>query len=327
MKVGHLYGTLRQARFGRQGDFLRSGGHFNHRAPMLLFQPLGFGNGNSQTARDIVGDMIAANPERPRRGNRAVRVHDVIRRAASQVDDHAAGLLVLGRQHRQGRAKPSERHILHIHLHAPDDLDDIPQAHEQSVDDQHVRGQLGPLHAFGIDHAFLVIHVEVLADRVQDLAVRRQADRASGLHHVIDIRLRDLLSGVHDRHAAAIYQARDVASGDHEMNLVDDDPAVFLREPERFADTRHGVVEIDNLALAHAAGGTLPQARDHEVAVGPRFTDHGANHGRSNFQGNNQRKIHNPTRGKSVTGTAPGSSCPRSCQWRQSPDPCRLYVS
>jgi hypothetical protein len=68
----------------------------------------------------------------------------------------------------------------------------ILQAIEIPVDDVHVHFDSRAEHCRRDQQCLLAIDEEVLADRVQDVVLRRQIDRLRVLDHVLDILLRDL---------------------------------------------------------------------------------------------------------------------------------------
>ena len=73
-------------------------------------------------------------------------------------------------------------------------------------------------------------------------------------------------------------------AGNGEINLRDHHVGLLLRLRQRLANATLRDLEVDDLALAHLARGTLADAEQRERAVGPDFPHGGGDLGAADFQ-------------------------------------------
>ncbi len=108
----------------------------------------------------------------------------------------------------------------------------------------------------------LGIHLEVLADGVDDRVVHRQIDRLGVLDHVLHVLLRDLAVGGNDGVDAVIVEAADMVAGHAQIDAADFHVGHLLRFDDGVAHILLGQRGVGDLPLAHAAGAGLAHADD-----------------------------------------------------------------
>ena len=76
-------------------DLFVVGDHAAERAAEVALQPLGLAHRRAQPGRDVVGDVVAADRDDAGVGDAAVDVEEQVGRAAADVDDRDADLLLV----------------------------------------------------------------------------------------------------------------------------------------------------------------------------------------------------------------------------------------
>src|SRR4051812_23331215 len=79
-----------------------------------------------------------------------------------------------------------------------------------------------------------------------------------------------------------------MCAGDRDVDAPNHDVTLLLGVDYGFVHAFHGRLEIDNLALAHAARWRLSHSEDFRCAVRPALADHHANLRSANFQTDHQ---------------------------------------
>ncbi len=101
---------------------------------------------------------------------------------------------------------------MNFHRNTAHNPDSFTNAGPYPVQDKHIKGKFYTLQAFRLNHPFLVINAEMLADRVKHVTVRREIHGARHIHHLVNILLGDFAVLALYRNSAAIYQALYMAS-------------------------------------------------------------------------------------------------------------------
>ena len=243
---------------------------------------------DAQTHRDVVRDVIAADREDAALFHRAVDIENVIGRPAADIDDERAEILLMLGEDDLGGSEGGEDDVLDIErqfLHAADRVLN-PRAH--AVDDVEIGLQFLAEHSDRIEHAVLSVDVIMLDDRMQKRVLRRNAHLARVDLHVLDILLVDLVAIFRQHDAAAIVEALNVRAGDADVDAANHDVAFLFGIDHRLVHALHRRLEIDDLALAHAARRRLADAENLDRAVGPAFADDDANLRCSDFETDHQ---------------------------------------
>ena len=128
---------------------------------------------------------------------------------------------------------------------------------------------------------------------MDDLAVRGNGHGSGGLEDAVHVAGRDLVA-LHGDDAVAV-DAHDVAAGNADV----DGAYVATRHLpcglDGLADGPHGVLDVDDHALAQSFGLAVAYADDLDLAFGIDLADHGADLGRAYVEADDEfsfRSIH-----------------------------------
>ncbi len=219
----------------------------------------------AQAHRDVVRDLVAGDRDDRGVADRAAREHREVGRAAADVHQaHAELLLVLG-QHRVARRELLEHDVLDLEPAALHALDDVLRCALGAGDDVHLGLEPHAGHADRLADAFLRVDDEFLRQDVDDLLVGRDRDRARGVDHAVDVAGRHFL--VADRDDAVRVETAHVAARDPGEHRVDLAARHQLGLLDRALDRLHRRVDVDDHALLEAAGRVRTHAHDIDRAV------------------------------------------------------------
>ena len=277
-------GLERQAEFVGDGDGLALDFLVQQRGAVFELEFFRAAQRHFQSVSQIVGNVVAAHRQHAGMPDDAARIHDVIGRAAANVNDQRAQFLLLARQQRQRRGEAVEDDFVHLQLQPFHEPDGVLQAVGVAVDDVNVHFQARPEHADRVGHAVLAVHEKMLADGVNDVVFRGQIDRFRVLDDVLHVVLGDLAIGGDHRMHAAIVEAADVAAGHAEIDVADFHVGHLLGFDDGVAHVLLGLGRVRDLALAHAARARLAKADDIQRAVGALLAHDGADLRRADFQ-------------------------------------------
>ena len=193
------------------------------------------------------------------------REHRDVGRAAADIDQaHAELLLVVG-EHRVARRELLEHDVLDREAAALHALHDVLRGALGAGDDVHLRFQAHARHADRLADAFLAVDQEFLRQDVQDLLVGRNRDRARRVDDALDVFRRHFF--VADRDDAVRVQAAHVAAGDARVHRVDLAAGHQLGFFDRALDRLHRRLDVHDDAALQAARRMRAEADDFDATV------------------------------------------------------------
>ena len=166
-------GLERQAEFIGDGDVPAPGFLVQQRRAVLELEFFRAAQRHFQAVSQVIGNMVAADGQHAGVPDDTAGIHDVIRRAAADINHQSAQLLLIARQQRERRGQAIEHNFVHFQLQPLDEPDGILQTIGVAVDDMNVHFQARPQHPDRIRHAVLAVHEKVLADGMNDVVLRR----------------------------------------------------------------------------------------------------------------------------------------------------------
>src|SRR5271157_2015909 len=196
----------------------------------FLFDALSLLEGRTQTDGDVVGDVVAAEPENGGVLDRTIGENGNVGRAATDVDQAHSKIALVLRQHGLGGCERLEDDVDHVEASLVRALHDVLGAGHRRGHDMNLRLKPHAAHAERLADALLVVDDELLGNDVNHLAVHRDRDGFGGVDHTLDVAFADL--SVLDRHNAVRVEAANVSAGDpgidrrdlavrHELRLFD----------------------------------------------------------------------------------------------------------
>src|SRR5439155_1848057 len=230
----------------------------------------------AQTDGDVVGQMVAAERDHARVLDGPAGEDRQIRRAAADVHQRDAQLLLLFRQHRLRGSERLEHDVCHLQPGTAAALDDVLGAADRRGDDVHLRFQAHSAHSQRFADAVLLVDDVLLREDVEDLAVLRNVDGAGGIEDALEIALLHFL--VLHRHHSLRVEAADVTAGDARIDGADLGPGHQLRLLHRLVDGGDRRLDVDHHAFAQPAGGVRADP-DHVDPVGTDLADDAADLG------------------------------------------------
>src|SRR3989442_4408242 len=159
------------------------------------------------------------------------------------------------------------------------------------MNDVHIHFHLRAEHADRILDAVLTVHVEVLADDVDHVILRRQIDGLGVLDHVLHVLVGDFAVGGHDRMHAPVVETAQVPAAHPEVYAANFHVRHLLGFDDGVPNVLAGEGSIDNLRFAHAARTRLADPDDAESGrVGIDFAHHGTNFRGADLQADDDRR-------------------------------------
>ena len=196
----------------------------------------------------------------------AVGEHGQVGRAAADIDQaHAELLLILG-EHGEARGQLLEHHVIDLQSAALDALLDVLRGAVGARDDVHLGLEAHARHADRVADAFLAVDDEFLRQYVQDLLVRGDGHRLGRIDHVLDVAVGDFLVAHADD--AVRVEAAHMAAGDAGEHRVDLAAGHELGLLDRALDGLHRGLDVDHDAFLQAARGLRAEAQQLDRAVG-----------------------------------------------------------
>ncbi len=217
--------------------------------------------------------MIAADGEHAGVPEAAALEHREVRRAAADVHQRDAELLLVGRQHRFAGGQLLEHGVDDLDAGAVDARDHVLHRRRAAGDDVDVHLEPAAGHADGHGDAVLVVDDEVLRQHVEDLAPARQRHGARGVDGALDVLARDLAVAAGDGDDAPAVERLDVRAGERQVHAVDLDAGRELGLVERALDGLGRRVDVVDDAAPDALRLGQPDADDVEAAVVHQLAD------------------------------------------------------
>src|SRR6266446_3866231 len=118
----------------------------------------------------------AGDRDHRRMADRAVREHGDVGRAAADVEQTDAEVLLVLRQHRARGSERLQDQVVHFEPAAPHAFDDVLRRRHRARDDVHLHFQADSRHADGLAHVLLAVDDEFLPQHVEDLLVGRDVE-------------------------------------------------------------------------------------------------------------------------------------------------------
>ena len=258
--------------------------HRRQRAAAAALDLLRVGNRRAQADGDVVREVIAADGDHPGVPQAAALEDREVGRAAADVDDRDAEILLVLGQHRFARGELLQHGLDHRHAGPVHARDDVLRGRGAAGHDVHVDLEPRAGHPDGRPDAVLLVDHEVLREHVQDFAAARQRDRLGGVDGAPDVLARDLAVLAGDRHHAAAVERLDVRRGEPEVDRVDLDAGGQLGLVDRLLDRLDRRLEVDDDAAADAARVREADADDVEPAVVGHLADDGRDLRRADVQ-------------------------------------------
>jgi hypothetical protein len=196
---------------------------------VLLLEPLGVRDRSTQADREVVGEVISSGREHRRVPDRSLLEDREVGRAAADVDQGDAQVLLVLGQDRLGDRELLEHHVPHLDPRTVRAGHQVLDRGRRRRDDVDVRLETHPVHPQGRGDAHLVVQHELLRQDVQDLALGRDAHGARGLHHAPHVVAADRLVLARDGHDPAAVERAHVRPRDAERRALDADPRGQLR--------------------------------------------------------------------------------------------------
>ena len=224
---------LRLGAFGTERvdrDLLGRIDHARDRMPPLPLRVFRRLVRRAQAHDDVARHMVAADRQHSRVVHAAFDVERDVRRAAADVREHDALLLLLFVEHRLRTRQRFEDQVLDRAVDAGDDVRLDVEARAE--------------HADGIRDVVLAIDDVIARDDVDDFAVRRDADDARAIEDARHVVRHDGARAVRDRDDAAIVKARDMLPGDANVRRMDARAARPFRLLDGGANRLRGVADV-----------------------------------------------------------------------------------
>ena len=121
------------------------------------------------------------------------------------------------------------------------------------MNDQHVQREFSALHAFGIDHTFLIINGIFLGNRMEYFAVIRQIDGPCDAHNFFNIITCGSFARVKNRDIALTHYTFNMPSGNRQINLPDIQSSALFRCMDRCSHTLHDCLKIQDDSFSDTA--------------------------------------------------------------------------
>ena len=217
--------------------------------------------------------------------NRAINEHRDVGRTATDVHQcHADVLLVLG-QSRGAGGQRLQTQVGHFQATATDAFNDVLRRRHRAGDDVYFHFQAHAGHADRRANTVLVIDFVLLWQDVQNLLIRRNADRTRGVEHALNVVLRDF--GVFHRDHAAGVEAVNMAACNTRTHAAHGEAGTQFRLLDRVLNGLNRFLDIHHHAALHTARRMVADADDIESIVRQNFGNHGHHFGCTNVQRHN----------------------------------------
>ncbi len=167
---------------------------------------LSFSARESGDEGEVVGEVVAAQPQAAALGDGAVSVEDVVGGTAADVDEQGSLFLGLAVEDDHGGGDRGEDNLFDFQGDFLDAADGILNAAADAVDDVVVGFQFAAEHAERIDHAVLAVH-DVMADHaVEEDILFGDGDVAGDFLDFREVVLGDFVLVFGDAEAAAVVE-------------------------------------------------------------------------------------------------------------------------
>ena len=181
---------------------------------MLALDALGFGNRRAQADSQVIAEVIAADGHSGGMADNPAGIDDQLGRTAANIEQTAAQLAFVLREHGFGGGQRLERGVAHDNAGTVNGCHHVLRCRDGGGDDVDVHLQALPNHADGIADVVLVIDQKLLRQHVQDFAILRKGDGSSGVHGAPHVFLFDIPRPVAERNSATAVHAAQMAAGD-----------------------------------------------------------------------------------------------------------------
>ncbi len=226
--------------------------HVDERHAVLALEPLGLVVQDAEPLAQVVGDLVAGDGHDGRVADRLVLEDGDVGRAAADVDEHDADLLLVVVQDGVARRQRLQHDVVDVVAGLLDAAVDVLGRRDQAGDDVDVGLEPDAAHADRVGDAVLAVDDELLGQHVQDLAVGRHGHVLGVLQQAEHVVAVDLAA--RDRDHAAALEALDVVAGDADDDRLGLDARGVLGRRDRLFDGLDGLVDVDDDAAVEPFG-------------------------------------------------------------------------
>ena len=219
--------------------------------------------------------MVAAQRNGAGVPQAAALEHREVRRPATDIHQGYAELLLVRRQHGLRRGELAEHGGSYGDAGPVDAGDQVLRGRRAAGNDVDVHLQTGPCHTDRRSDAILLVHDEILRQRVKDFAPVRQRDGLRGVYRAPDVLARDLAVLSRDRDHAPAVERLDVTAGQREMHGIDLHAGGELGLLYGLLDRLDGRLEVDDDTASNAVRVRDSDSDDVDASVLHRLADDG----------------------------------------------------
>src|SRR5438067_1105434 len=217
---------------------------------------------DTQSHRNIVRDVIAADPKSSALLDRAVDIQNEIGCAAADIDNQSTEIFLLLRQDHLRRSQRGKDNVFHLQRQLLDTTNRVLNPGAHTVEDVKICFQFLTKHANGIVHAGLPIDGIAVNEEMEKRVLRWNTDLAGIDLYVLDVLFVDLLVIIRQHDAATIVKTLNVGPGHADIHTLDHDITFGLGVAQRFQDAFHRRLKIDNISFADPACFRLADAQN-----------------------------------------------------------------
>ena len=199
--------------------------------------------------------------------NHAAGVDDQLRGAAADIEQAAAQLAFVLREHGIRRGQRLERGVADHDAGAIDGGDHVLRRRDRRRDDVHVYFQALPDHADGIADVVLLVDQKFLRQHMQNFAVFGKRNGARGVHGPAHVLLFDIARAGAQRNSPSAIHSAHVAAGNADHRRLDRHVGHAFRFLERAADGADRGIQIDDQALARSFGLSRAHSQEARAAI------------------------------------------------------------
>src|SRR5215470_16396465 len=178
----------------------------------MALDALGFGNRRAQANRKIVREMIAANRDRAGVPYDSAAINDDFGGATANVEQADAEVAFVLSETGFGGSKRLENGVADEDAGFVGGSDEILRRGDRRRDDVNVGFKTLADHAEGVADAVLRVDAKFMGEDVEDFAVGRERDVASGVDGAANVVAFDVAGAITKSDAAAAVDAADVAA-------------------------------------------------------------------------------------------------------------------
>src|SRR5579872_2762088 len=241
-------------------DLLRMVDDVGQSVTVVELEVLGLVERRPQADGDVARHVVAADRQHGHVAGRPVVVHDDVGGAGADLDQAHAELDLLLAQHALTGGEPGAHDVFHVEARSVHALDHVLQRGLSAGDDVGLDLEAVPRHADRVADAVLPVHGVRARYDVDDLAVRRDADRLGRLDDAVHVVLADLVVGVRDGDDAGRVLAPEVSASERHDHRLDAVAGHALGRHGGGLDGGDRLLEVHDGAFAQAVGWALTHA-------------------------------------------------------------------